>query len=316
MFIICCKAIGATQIFHALVMRFVIFTASLTLSLFTISSESSTDFVLRAPSPDLDTRYAYEVEIFTLALEKTKLKYGGYTLSFAPKMNNLRAIDHIQKNKLENFFVILSYDSGPSRDGLIHIPFPVHLGILGYRICFSSEAVLEAVGHASKLEDLQTYVFGLGRGWGDVNVLRHNGFKVLELDNYLSLFKMTASSRIDLFCRGVHEYLAEQRAISSSIKLSVESKILLYYPYPRFLYTHGENQSNADRIHLGLKIAFDDGTLLKAWYRHFGESVVNAKLKSRMMLTLVNPIISPENAEYKKYMLDPFEISGHSPESK
>jgi len=316
MLAISCKAIEAAQIFPILVMRFVLTVASLTLSLPAISAEPSTDFVLRAPSPDLDTRYAYEVEIFILALEQTKLEYGNYTLSFAPKMNNLRAVDYIQKNKLENFFVILSYDSGPARDELIPIPFPVHLGILGYRVCFSSEAVLDEVGRASRLEDLQTYIFGLGRGWGDVNVMKHNGLRVIELDNYRSLFKMTASGRIDLFCRGAHEYLAEQRAISGSIKLSLESKLLLYYPYPRFLYTHSKNQSNADRIHIGLKRAFDDGSLLKAWHRHFGESVASAKLKSRKLLTLVNPVVSPENAEYKKYLLNPFEISPQSPEPK
>jgi len=292
---------------HKTLSSFLFTVFSLLFITFSNVSSAST-FYLRPPSSDIDKRYLYESDIFILALEKTRQEFGDYTLAFGPKMNNLRAVDYIQKNKLSNFFVLLNHDIGQSRHDLIHIPFPIHLGIVGYRVCFSSSTTLNKLKGVSTLEDLRAFTFALGRGWGDVAILKHNGLEVVELDNYQSLFKMTATSRIDLFCRGAHEFLTEQQAISGRINLSLEPDLLLYYPYPRFLYTHTNNKKNADRIYLGLQRAFDDGSLQKAWSKYFSDSVASAGLNQRKLLTLTNPLIEKDPGDYMRYMINPFDL--------
>lgn len=273
-----------------------------------LSMASVTNFVLRPPSSDIDRRYIYESDVFKLALEKTIPEYGDYTLTFSSRMNNLRAIDYIQKNHQDNFFVLLNHDISKSREDLIYIPFPIHLGVVGYRVCFSSPKTRDRMKGISTLEELRDFTFALGRGWGDVDILKHNGLKVVEWDNYKSLFKLTAANRVDLFCRGIHEFLTEQQAMSNSMNLVLDTELLLYYPYPRFLYTHNKNEKNADRIYLGLRRAFADGSLQKAWLKYFGESVSRAGIEHRKVLTLSNPLIEQSDMEYLKYMINPLEV--------
>jgi hypothetical protein len=117
-------------------------------------------------------------------------------------MNYSRAKEYLGVKLLPNYFIKLSYEPDYKERGMAYVPFPVDLGIVGYRVCFCSPEVAEKVAGVVTLKELRTFSHGQGSGWSDVGILRHNGFKVIEIPNYESLFRMVAADRFDLYCRG------------------------------------------------------------------------------------------------------------------
>ena len=49
----------------------------------------------------------------------------------------------------------------------------MHLGIVSYRICFVSPQQQAAVRQVTDLAGLRRFTFGQGKGWLDVDILRH-----------------------------------------------------------------------------------------------------------------------------------------------
>jgi len=254
-------------------------------------------YIERASENDLRGRY--EAELLKLTLDKTAATYGPYELKPAPQgVNNKRSRKNMKTNRLPNFVRSFAYRATFTNDpNISHIPFPIYLGILSYRICFVSAVVKDEVAASKGFEQLLTFNHGQGMGWVDSQILRHNGFKVTEVSNYDSLFKITALNRVDLFCRGINEYLKELETHRSIPGLAVDESFALYYPMPVYFYSNHTNQHILTRIEHGLKMASSDGSLLALWKHHFMSSIEKAKLSQRRIYPLENhtlPSISPE----------------------
>ncbi len=280
-----------------------------------IQADSNT-FLLRAPSSDMDERYHYELDVIRLALSKTEAEYGAFDVDYGPAMNNLRAVDYVRNNRLPNFFAYKSFDAREDPSNILHIPFPMHLGVVGYRVCVSSPNTLARLSGTDTLSDLQAFTFALGRGWGDVDILRHNQLTVIESPNYRSLFTRTVAGRIDLFCRGIHEFHNEMERFGENIPLSLEPDLLLYYPFPRFLYTHPSNHKNAERILIGLKRAYEDGSLRAIWEAYFRKGITAAQVHRRTLIPLENPQLEGANTDYQQYLLQPSDLGAGGPLGK
>lgn len=263
-------------------------------------------FTFRAPESDVDLRYNYDKEALQLALEKTKSKYGPYKLVKSPVMNFARSIDEVSKNSFPNFFIKLSYEDHFSEINMTYSRFPVDLGIVGYRVCFTSKDKIEKLKKIETLDELKKFSHGQGLAWADTTILRHNGFKVEEVPNYEGLFKMVASGRFDLFCRGSNELLDEWNAHKDIENLAYDQSFTIVYPLPRFFYTHSSNAKAAQRIQEGLILAYNDGSLVKAWRQNYNESVNFVNLHHRKVFRLENPLLKKVDFDYSKYFFDPF----------
>lgn len=267
---------------------------------------SETVFTYRSGESEHDSRYRYQAEALRLALEKTRGTYGPYRLEASPAMVAPRVLIALNKNQFPNFFAELSYDEVHLESGnLMHIPFPVDRGIVGYRVCFAHEDAKERLSRARTLEDLRSFRMGLGTGWADVKVLRHSGFNVVEGPNYEGLFQMLALKRFDLFCRGTNEIREEWEAHRNVPGLSVETTFAIAYPLPRFFYTHKSNARAAQRVEKGLLLAYQDGSLQALWHKHYRSSLEFARLKERRFFWLENPLVKTLDPSYRKYNYDP-----------
>jgi len=274
-------------------------------SLLTSSVYASSLFTYRAPESDADTRYDYDNQLLALALEKTKDEYGDFELVASQVMTFPRAEEMAKTNALTNFFFKQSYNVDLA-ENLLFIPFPVDLGIVGYRVCFVSKSNSEKLAQVNSIEDLQKLTHGQGTGWLDASLLRHHGFKVIEVPNYEGLFQMVASNRFDLFCRGTNELLGEYNAHTEIENLTYDTHIAIVYPIPRFFFTSKENAASAERIQKGLVTAYNDGSLKDLWLKFYKESIDFVKLKDRKIFNLDNPMLIGLDPEYKKYIYDPF----------
>lgn len=245
----------------------------------------------------------YEYSLLVLSLEKTREKYGSYRLNpVRDDMSRARSISKMKTNSYKNFIRSFSYNKTLGSDNtLSYIPFPAYLGVLSYRVCFTSSEVKKRLETVEKKDDLLAFSYGLGTGWPDVEVLRSNGFSVKEVTNYHSLFKMVAANRFDMFCRGANELLVEYNGHRDVNDLNYDKTLALYYPMPVFFYGHRDSKGALERIEEGLKMAYQDGALMHLWKKHFDVSVNFVQLDKRRVIELENPLIGDIDMSFERY---------------
>lgn len=252
-----------------------------------------------------DGRFDYDRELLQLALVKTREKYGPFQLKPSPVMNYSRAMLSLKNNAFPNFIIKLSFADSHPRE-LLHGDFPLDLGIVGYRVCFIAEKNRDKVAAMTEPAQLQALTIGQGRGWTDVDVLRHNGFEVIETPMYESLFEMVATGRFDLLCRGANEVLAEWMEHRHIPGFELDRSLALYYPLPRFFYVHYKNAQILQRVEEGLELAYEDGSLMALWEHHYQKSIDFAELQKRRIFRFPNPLLKGLDANYERYLFEPF----------
>jgi hypothetical protein len=270
------------------------------------AGEEATLFTYRSSESDWDPRYHYDFAVLRLALEKTVSKYGPYQLNPSPRMTFPRTIKAIENNQYPNFFVKLSYEQRLVSDlKFVFAKYPVDRGIVGYRVCFANPDSKQRLSTVKSVADLKNFVMGQGSGWSDVEILRSNGFKVVEVSQYKNLFPMVANNRFDLFCRGGNELLDEYEANKTIPNLVYDESMSLAYPMPRFFFGHSSNSKGAERIEEGLIAAHKDGSLVELWRRNYAASIEFVKYSRRTIYWIENPLLSGLKFDYRQYFFDP-----------
>lgn len=275
------------------------------LCLLSMGAQAATRFTYISPESERDPRMTYDRELLRLALDKTRDTFGDYELVPAPAMTKARVRLSLQLNSFTNLFAMDSYSSTRDGKGLAYVRFPIHLGIVSYRICFVSPQRQAAMAEVHDLAGLRRFTFGQGKGWLDVEILRHAGLKVVEVDGYEMLFKMVARGRFDLLCRGASELRSELLTHKDIGGLKMDPYLLLYYPLPRVFYTNVANGEALKRVETGLRQAWQDGSLQALWRHSFGPAIAFAGLKQRRMLRLENPFLEGINFDYRPYFYNP-----------
>lgn len=276
----------------------------LILILFASSLFSQTTFHYNGSQDTNDTRSEYEISLLKLALDKTIVSHGPYTLKSSFPMNLKRAEISLKENKLENFIIKLSA-SKELLNSHSYANFPVDRGIVGYRVFFISPKALESIHKVNTLEKLKEYSIAQGVGWLDSEILKDNGFKVKIISKYESLFKVISRNRIDLFPRGINEILEEYNIYKKSNNLIIEENNVLYYPLPRFFFMHKSNEKQMQRIEEGLLLAYNDGSADKLFDKYYKKSIDFINLKNRNIYNLENRFLKGINTSYKKYIYSP-----------
>ena len=267
---------------------------------------AATRFTLITGEPQQDVRMNYYRAAMRLALEKTRPDYGDYELLDAIRMNKARMRLEVQTPDKNALFIVDSWPQEIPQPGVSLVPFPIDLGVLGYRVCFVGSARAQALAGVHTLSQLQQFTQGVGTGWRDADILRYNGFRVHEVSNYESLFRLVARGRVDLFCRGANEILTEwERHHPALPELAVDRHLTLFYPLIHAFYSHATYGKERERLWLGLQLAWEDGSLKRLWRQHFQPSLAFTRLASRQMFSLANPLLPGSGADYKAYLYDP-----------
>lgn len=259
----------------------------------------------KLPELNSDVRVLHEVEVLKLALDKTVAEFGPYELRGIPPMNRARTLVALSHNFYPNLILQMSYeDELAEQEKLAFIPFPLDRGALSYRICFMRDSLNAAAKSITHLDQLKGYHFGVGIGWADGKILRHNGLQVIESSSVVSLFRMTKAGRIDFFCRGSSEFFYEQQD-PNSLGLTGDTHLALYYPLPKFFFAHKDSQAVLNRVQKGLEIAYKDGSFNKLWNKRHLNTIERAQLKQRNIIELENPLIKHLPRDYETYLYNP-----------
>ncbi len=249
----------------------------------------------------------YEARLLILSLDKTRDEYGEYRIeAVRDDMNRHRRIEMMAQNRYKNFVSALPYAKTlESESNLSFANFPVFLGILGYRTCFTSDKIKDDIAKIEREEQLFQFTQGLQKDWADIAILRSNGFRVTEVASYGSLFKMVAANRIDLFCRGANEVLVEYQYNKDIPHFHYDRSMAIYYPLPHFFYMHNTDVEIRERIKKGLIKAHEDGDLQKLWESYNKESIAFVALEKRRVFHFKNPNLKGLPTEYEKYIYQP-----------
>lgn len=292
-----------------------IFTALLSLFLLACAgsiqlASAQSNFVVhyRVESIKSDHIYDYYLQLLDEAIKATEEEFGAYTLVPVFDMSWERAKQTARKNSIDNLLIGTSYSSALEKE-LSYIPYPIDLGMMSYRVCFSSIALLPDLAKVEDLESLRRYSVGQGKNWLDVQVLEANGFTVVEHSAYESLFRSVARGRFDLFCRSINEILPEYEARKHIKNLEVEKSFAIYYTFPRFLWTNKSNVELQERVSKGMALVLQRGVARELWLQHNQESLNFADLKSRRIFKLSNPLLKDIDVSFEQYFLNPFDGS-------
>jgi len=275
------------------------------LIVFPVSIHAETIFTVRGGESENDTRQKYPTRLLELALKKTIDEFGPYKIISAPTGANWkRSRADVINGKYENFIIRQSVT--PDRlEKMEAVPFPVDLGIVGYRVAFTSSGSKEDLKQVRTLNDLKQFSIVQGLGWLDTKILTANDFNVKTGNTYKSMFKVVANNREDLFFRGTNELLSEWQQHKHISGLTYDAAIAIHYPLPRFFFTTKGNKEAANRIHKGLMKAYDDGSLMKLWLEEYGPSIEFVQLNKRRIFKIENPFLSKLDRSYLKYFIKP-----------
>lgn len=242
--------------------------------------------VVRMPRPEtaLDERTQFASRLLHEALRRSG---GGYRVEMHPvRMQQSRALLRLQAG--QGIDVVCTMTSKQREVIALPIRIPLDKGLLGWRLLMVNKRA-PAIDHVQDLADLKTFVAGQGSDWPDVAILRANGLKVYGTSNYLSLFNMLASGRIDYFPRGATEIWREQERHRDSI--SIVPGVALRYPAALYFFVRRGNTRLAGDITEGLERMIADGSFEKMFQHEYGDMIRQAGLQERRVIDLVNPVL-------------------------
>lgn len=273
-------------------------------------TDATQTLIVRYKHPDFGNlnRKTFEQKLIELALEKTQQKVGAFELVPVNILSRAHAIASLSQNIHPNFVISLSYEDTLVASGnLIYIPFPIDLGALSYRICYAHKNLTQQVRQIETLEQLKAYKVAVGAEWLDGKILQRHGVQIVTGENITSLFRMTQAGRADLFCPSPSEYFHELET-EQATDFQLDNQLALYYPLPKFLFSHKSNKALLDRIKAGFDIAYRDGSYLKLWKQVHSRDMKRAKLNERHIIKLDNPFIHSLPNDYQQYLVDPLTL--------
>lgn len=248
-----------------------------------------------------ESRQQYEREILEAALNATDASHGQWQLQESLTDYPLAADEaSVFRAKGFDIFGTVAGNTKLANEKKILIPLPLMKGLLGYRILIIRAADKEKFAAIKSAQQLQQLRMGIPSTWADAELFRHNGYKVEEKGSFDDLFTRLENNEFDYVTFGANEVTGvfNERAAKSG-KLMVDSSLLVFYPFPLVFYVNPENKSLAGRVTHGLQVISSNGELDKIFNRYFAADLKTVDLPSRTMITLKNPILPAEMADFK-----------------
>jgi len=245
--------------------------------------------VVRFPKPEFegDHRYDYVLQVLQLVLSKTGIDYRIQTAEFP--MNQERQVQELEAGRTIDVGPIPSSAEREAR--LLPIRYPLNKGLLGWRLGLIRKGDKGLFAGVNTLDDLKRVRLAQGQEWPDTQILQANGIPVITAPKYEGLFKMLTGKRFDYFPRSTMEIWDEQEINADT--LEVEPHLALHYFYDAYFMVNRKNTKLANDLRDGFEKAIADGSFDKLFQQYFGERLRKARLETRTVIELRNPLLTP-----------------------
>jgi hypothetical protein len=238
-----------------------------------------------------DSRYDYQWEVLEAALAATKDE-GPYVIREAEIVMTERRLVEELNHKTGSINILRDNSSKKMESLLLPIKIPLLKGAKGWRIFLIRKDKRADITKMTSLDDLKTLNIGQGQGWEDVQILRKNGFQVMEVAKYEGLFKMLMAKRFELFSRAIIEAPLELDERKHKFPdMAIEEKFVLRYPFVEYFFVNKEDKALAARIERGLNTIIDNGTMDNLFDKYFSKLFKPLNLNKRVVFDIENPTI-------------------------
>lgn len=250
----------------------------------------------------------YQISALRLALEKTQSEYGAFSIiRHKEAFTTSRVRREVNRGEIVNIqagpWRPLEIDEAKLSERSLRVEVQLLKGLLGYRQLIIRKNDAPIFKNIKSAEELKQLVAGQARGWQDVDIFRHNGYTVDDTANLSSLFSMLNSKRFDYFPMSIAEVQSALKASPEySREFMVAPNIILYYPLPVIFYVTEKQPLLAERLHKGMVIAEQDGSLDKLFTHFFAEDIAKVKKQKPYCFILENPYI-PEHLNQRSPLL-------------
>ncbi len=233
----------------------------------------------------------YKFELVHRAMELTRTEYGDYDNIpyLGPDTGQQRWASLMSEGKLINVAWVSPGTSVASAN-VVAIPIDVMRGFLGFRICLINAKAPLDLGDVVKTGTLNSLRIGQGATWDDIHIYRYNNINPILGPTVVSLFDMLGFGRFDCIAMGVNEVftlLNEKKA--SYPFLAVDSKLLIYYDFPIYIYVSKAQPRLAERMLVGMTKMQQSGEIDKLFKEYYPEDFSALKLEARKLICLRSP---------------------------
>jgi ABC-type amino acid transport substrate-binding protein len=253
-------------------------------------------------------RYEYHWEILRTALDETRATWGDYRMMKSDTMSERRQAHELENatGKLSVMYLGTTPEFERKLTG-VHIPVDRNLG--GYSVLLVRHDRAAEFNDIHSVADLHRLSFGLGLGWVDVDILRHNGLRVVTGSSYDGLFEMLIHRRFDALLRAAVEVLDEQaRRKQTMPELYIEPTLVVYYTLPMYFWfaKNAQGERLAQRAEQGMRMMIDDGSYDRIFDKYQRHKIERLGLKQRTILRIDNPFVGKETpTDDKRLWFDP-----------
>lgn len=242
---------------------------------------------LRIPhvSPKAETEHSYAAVLLEQALAAA-----GMPVTLNPTAGLIpqnRALQELGRHR--QLDVLWTMTSVEREQQAQPVRVPIFKGLYGWRLLLASAEVASRMGEVQTLDELRRFSMVQGLEWPDTGILQANGLNVIVSPSYDAMFKQLRLGRADAFPRSVEEVWWELERYGQG--LSVVPNICLHYPAAIYYFVAFEEPELAAAIELGLKRLRASGAFESLFMKHHGEDLARAKLGSRRIIELRNPLM-------------------------
>ena len=231
-----------------------------------------------------DSRFQYAIRLLRLALNKAGVEP---TLQLSTQHTQHRQVLELRDGRLDIGQLPASGLAGTEQ--LLPVRVPLRRGLLGLRLLLATTERAPELAESPSLFELQRrFRLGHGADWGDLELMRRCGFRVVTSSGYAGLFRMLEADRFDFLSRAVSEVWDELASpqLAGSGRLVVVPKIALFYPLDDFFWVSPRRPELAEAIELGLQRARDDGSFDALFRSQYGSALQRAGLAQRQVFKL------------------------------
>lgn len=114
---------------------------------------------------------------------------------------------------------------------------------------------------------------------------------------------MLMHDRFDYFPRGINEVFDEIEQRHQELPdMVIEPTLAMYLSTPSYIFVSPKHPELAERIETGLRRMIEDGSFDEIFWKFHGENIKKADLNNRKIITLNNPLLTPETPFNEKQL--------------
>lgn len=241
------------------------------------------DVALRMPEYE-NIQHAYFFELLIKALEAD-----GHTVT----MKSFSGLPHMRERVMfsKGEINVLWLLKTEERDKqYLSTEVPLTNGLIGHRIMLVPPMQTHMYKYVKNIEDFRRLALtaGLGTGWFDTSVWKHNDLAAIELANWRLIYRMLEQEDrgVDYFPRGFTEILQEA---TDNPNLAIEPNILFVYDRDFIFYVSPTEPKLLPVIKAAMLKAKKSGLIGQLIKKHWSKSFEVIKPESRTVIKLKTP---------------------------